>query len=169
VANVVCTSNNNLPDFSQCVFQGGLYCLTLNYNANFSECVFKNSTSHLVNCPMLTGVSKFWRSTFYNSGTASDGINISTANNQYLNISFCVFDTIKRYAINNAGTGFVGLRLAGNDYSSITSGQLNGVYESYQHAAITESSSPFTSASGNDFTLVSTSTAVTQTFVFEMP
>jgi hypothetical protein len=80
-----------------------------------------------------------------------------------------VFDTIKRYAINNTGTGFVGLRLSGNDYSSITSGQLNGVYESYQHAAITESSSPFTSSSTNDFTLVSTSTAVTQTFVFEMP
>jgi hypothetical protein len=43
------------------------------------------------------------------------------------------------------------------------------VYESYQHAAIAESSSPFTSSSTNDFTLVSTSTAVTQTFTFEMP
>jgi hypothetical protein len=170
VALVNCNTNNNAPTFNQCVFQGGIYNVSMAYNGSFNECLFKNSNSHLVYCTQIGMVSQFYRCTFYNSGASSDAINIGGTNAQYLTVAYCIFANISRYAINVTDPGFVGCRIVGPDYYSITSGQLNGVYESYQHAAITESSSPFTSASGtNDFTLVSTSTAVTQTFVFEMP
>lgn len=168
VTNTSCAANGGLPTFTQCVFQGGLYNVTASYTSAFLECVFKNSTSHNILASTASAGNVFHRCTFYNSGTTSDGI-LSATNINYHSITFCIFDTIKRYAVNSTNSSFVQFRLAGNDYSSITSGQINGVYESYQHAAITESSSPFTSSSTNDFTLVSTSTAVTQTFVFEMP
>ena len=168
VTNTSCAANGGLPTFTQCVFQGGLYNVTASYTSAFLECVFKNSTSHNILASTASAGNVFHRCTFYNSGTTSDGI-LSATNINYHSITFCIFDTIKRYAVNSTNSSFVQFRLAGNDYSSITSGQLNGVYESYQHAAITESSSPFTASSTNDFTLVSTSTAVTQTFVFEMP
>lgn len=168
VTNTSCAANGGLPTFTQCVFQGGLYNVNASYTSAFLECVFKNSTSHNILASTASAGNVFHRCTFYNSGTTSDGI-LSATNINYHSITFCIFDTIKRYAVNSTNSSFVQFRLAGNDYSSITSGQLNGVYESYQHAAITESSSPFTSSSTNDFTLVSTSTAVTQTFVFEMP
>jgi len=168
VTNVSCASNGGLPTFTQCVIQGGLYNATASYTSAFLECVFKNPASHNILASTVNAGNVFHRCTFYNSGTTADGILTASFIN-YHSITFCIFDTIKRYAVNSTNSSFVQFRLAGNDYSSITSGQLNGVYESYQHAAITESASPFTSASGNDFTLVSTSTAVTQTFVFEMP
>jgi len=168
VTNVSCASNGGLPTFTQCVIQGGLYNATASYTSAFLECIFKNPASHNILASTANAGNVFHRCTFYNSGTTADGI-LSASNINYHSITFCIFDTIKRYAVNSTNSSFVQFRLAGNDYSSITSGQLNGVYESYQHAAITESASPFTSASGNDFTLVSTSTAVTQTFTFEMP
>jgi len=168
VTNTACQANGGLPTFTQCVFQGGLYSSALSYQGAFLECVLKNPTSHHILSNAASQGSIFHRCTFYNSGTSSDALYINS-NIQYIAVNFCIFDTIKRYAVNVPDTSFVQFRLAGNDYSSITSGQLNGVYESYQHAAITESASPFTSSSTNDFTLVSTSTAVTQTFVFEMP
>jgi len=169
VALVNCNTNNNQPTFNQCVFQGGLYNVNMAYNGSFNECLFRNSSSHLVYCTQIGMISQFYRCTFYNSGASSDAIHLSGINAQYLTVAYCIFANISRYAINVTDTAFVGCRIIGPDYYSITSGQLNGVYESYQHAAITESASPFTSASTNDFTLVSTSTAVTQTFVFEMP
>lgn len=168
VTNTASQANGGLPTFTECVFQGGLYNATASYTSAFLECVFKNPTSHNILASTASAGNVFHRCTFYNSGTTADGI-LSASNINYHSITFCIFDTIKRYAVNSTNSSFVQFRLAGNDYSSITSGQLNGVYESYQHAAITESASPFTSASTNDFTLVSTSTAVTQTFVFEMP
>jgi hypothetical protein len=168
ITNTYCGSNGGLPRFLQCVFQGGLYNVTLGYQGSFLECVLKNPTSHHVYSTAASQGSIFHRPTFYNSGASADAINIAS-NIQYLTISYPIFANISRYAINVPDTSFVGLRIVGADYYSITSGQLNGVYESYQHAAITESASPFTSASTNDFTLVSTSTAVNQTFTFEMP
>ena len=168
VTNTASQANGGLPTFTECVFQGGLYNATASYTSAFLECVFKNPTSHNILASTASAGNVFHRCTFYNSGTTADGI-LSASNINYHSITFCIFDTIKRYAVNSTNSSFVQFRLAGNDYSSITSGQLNGVYESYQHAAITESASPFTSASTNDFTLVSTSTAVTQTFTFEMP
>jgi hypothetical protein len=168
VTNTYCGSNGGLPRFLQCVFQGGLYNVTLGYQGSFIECLMKNPTSHHIYSTAASQGSIAHRCTFYNSGASADAINIAS-NIQYLTISYPIFSNISRYAINVPDTSFVGLRIVGADYYSITSGQLNGVYESYQHAAITESASPFTSASTNDFTLVSTSTAVTQTFVFEMP
>jgi hypothetical protein len=168
VTNTYCGSNGGLPRFLQCVFQGGLYNATLGYQGSFIECLMKNPTSHHVYSSAASQGSIFHRPTFYNSGASSDAINIAT-NIQYLTISYPIFANISRYAVNVPDSSFVGLRIVGADYYSVTSGQLNGVYENYQHAATTESSSPFTNASSNDFTLVSTSTAVTQTFVFEMP
>jgi hypothetical protein len=169
VALVNCNTNNNLPTFNQCVFQGGLYNVSMAYNGSFNECLFRNSSSHLVYCTQIGMISQFYRCTFYNSGASSDAINLGGTNAQYLTVAYCIFANISRYAINVTDTAFVGCRIIGPDYYSITSGQLNGVYESYQHAATTETASPFTSASGNDFTLVTNSSAASQSFTFEMP
>jgi hypothetical protein len=168
VANIVSSSNGGMANLTECVVDGGLYCVTASYQINAKECVFKNSTSHVVLASTVNQGTSFHRCVFYNSGTSSDAILIAS-NTNFHSISFCIFHQIKRYAINVTNSSYSGIRLAGNDYSSITSGQLNGVYESYQHAALTESSSPFTAAGSNDFTVISTATVFSQTFVYEMP
>jgi hypothetical protein len=149
---IVCDNLHNW--FEDCVFQGGQIGLrTTNGIVNAVNCVFNGNGSHGVQSS--DGNIHLRGCTFYNPG--GDGVRVTNVAVPG-RIVRCYFHTIGGYAINNTNAIDSSLLMIRNNcYYNLTSGQLNGIDESQQWDALTDSVDRFTDKANDDFTLVSSS------------
>ncbi len=148
------------PTFHGCIIEGGDDGIVCDDSPRFIGNIFDSQGGHCLNLGEVNNPTVIIGNSFYNNGTTSDAIYLSSLPAQ-TTILNNVFSTIKRYAINNAsGADSIAFYIASNLYHSITTGQLNGITESVQFDALTDSSSPFTDAANQDFTIVDGSNAI---------
>jgi hypothetical protein len=135
-----------------CAFDGGLNGISVTAGTAFiTACIFDDQASHAINNGTGSGVFIANCSIY---SPAGDGVRIAAAANTCAIINN-IFESCGVYAINSTAAASAGLTIWNNAYRASGTADLNGVLESQQVGDVTETSTPFTNAAGDDFSLVS--------------
>ena len=142
--------------FTGCVFDTGKTAIDTTDSAHFIDCILKDLSNNAI-AISTTGHSMISNCTFYN--ISGNGVNISSTNSGPVFVRSCIFHSIGAYAISTSSGDF-DCFATNNLYYGVTLGQFNNIYDDEHRNIYTDSSDPFTTASGGDFTLLQSSNGV---------